>query len=147
MLECLASTNYTLRADIYGPVITQDVTGAAVKSWRYERTIFCLARSIIRKGTGENSTYMGVEDYLNQLNSMVKIRCNRVIPSDRIVLNIRNKDQLIYQENQDPSSAGGYNTSTIFESFGSTPIINFDGKVIEYETILRRREIQEIVIA
>lgn len=147
MLECLASTNYTLRADIYRPSITQDVTGAVIKSWEYEATINCLARSIIRKGTGENSTFLEIEEYLNQLNSMVKLRSNRVIPTDRIIVNIRNKDTIIYKEDQDPSSAGGFGTSTIFEVFGSSPLINFDGKIIEYETIIRRREIQEITIS
>lgn len=146
MIECLATTNYVLRADVYRPLITQDITGVANKRWRYERTLLCSARSILRKGTGDNSTAMEIEERLNQLNSMIKLRCNRTIPSDRLVLNIRNEDLTIYQENQDPASAGGYNTATIFEVFGSSPIINYDGAVIEYETILRRREIQQIVI-
>lgn len=146
MIECLATTNYVLRADIYRPLITQDITGVANKRWRYERTVLCSARSILRKGTGDNSTAMEIEERLNKLNSMVKLRCNRIIPSNRLVLNIRNEDLTIYQENQDPASAGGYNTATIFEVFGSSPIVNYDGAVIEYETILKRREIQQIVI-
>ena len=101
MIECLASSNYTLRADVYRPLITQDITGVANKTWLLERNISCSARSILRKGTGDNSTAMQIEERLNKLNSMVKLRCNRVIPSDRLIINIRNESLTIYQENQD----------------------------------------------
>lgn len=147
MIECLASTNYTLRADIYKPLVSQDQkTGMRINTWQYERTVLCSVRSIFRKGTGDNSTALEIEEYINQLNSMVKLRCNRIIPLDRVVLNIRNKDLTIYQENQDPSSAGGYNTSTIFDVNGTAPILNYDGRIIEYESILRRREIQKLAL-
>ena len=146
MIECLASSNYTLRADVYRPLITQDITGVANKTWLLERNISCSARSILRKGTGDNSTAMQIEERLNKLNSMVKLRCNRVIPSDRLIINIRNESLTIYQENQDPSSAGGYSNATIFEVFGSSPIVNYDGSVIEYEIMLKRREIQQITV-
>lgn len=144
MKDCLASTNYTLRADIYRPIITQDNIGAAITKWRYERTISCYVRSILRKGVGENSTYMSIDDLINVFNSMLKLRCTKVIPSDRIIVNIRNENQTIYQENQDPASEGGYNVSTIYDSYGSVPILDYDGSIIEYETILKRREIQKI---
>jgi hypothetical protein len=78
------------------------------------------------------------------LISMVKIRSAEVIPSDRRVVRIRNNDGVIYLENQDPSTDGGFQGSTIFESRGSTPLINFDGSVIEYETVLMRQEIQRL---
>lgn len=147
MKECLASTSYVLRADIYRPITTVDsMVGNASKAWRYERTVTCSARSILRKGTGPNSTFIDIEDTLNDLESMVKLRCNRVIPSNRLVLNIRNQDLTVYQEIQDPLSEGGYNTSTIFDVKGSTPIINYDGSVLEYETILTRCEIQKITL-
>lgn len=146
MKECLSSIAYTLRADIYRPLITQDVTGIVIKQWRYERTVSCSARSIIRKGMGQSSNSLDIYDYINIFNSMVKLRCNRVIPSDRIVVNIRNDDQVIYQENQDPATEGGYNTSTIFDVRGSTPLLNYDGSILEYETILMRREIQEMTV-
>ncbi len=146
MIECLATSNYTLRADVYRPLITQDITGVANKTWLYEETITCSARSILKKSTEDNSTAMEIEERLNQLNSMVKLRCNKIILASRLIVSIRNDDLTIYQENQDPASAGGYNTATIFEVFGGSPIINYDGTIIEYETILKRREIQQITV-
>lgn len=145
MGNCITSTAYTMKADIYRPTMTQDPqSGAVVKSWAYEKTIDCVARGVLRKGVGENSTAVEVNNYLNILHSMVKLRCSEVIPSDRRVVKVRNDSSVIYLENQDPSSEGGFESSTIFEPRGSTPLINFDGSVIEYETVLMRQEIQRL---
>jgi len=144
MAGCIAGTAYNMEADIYQPTITQDATGAAVKSWTFEKTLPCVARGTLRKGVGENSTAVEVNNYLNILNSLVKLRSQEVIPSDRRVVRIRNSDGVIFLENQDPSSDGGFQGSTIFEPRGSTPMMNFDGSVIEYETVLMRQEIQRI---
>ena len=85
-----------------------------------------------------------MNNYLNILHSMVKVRASEIIPSDRRVVRVRNSQGIIFLENQDPSSDGGFQGSTIFEPRGSTPLLNFDGSVIEYETVLMRQEIQRI---
>ena len=144
MAGCIPSVSYTMKADIYKPTISQDATGAVVKSWTLEKTIDCVARGVVRKGVGENSTTVEVNNYLNILHSMVKLRASTVIPSDRRVVRVRNNAGVIFAENQDPSSDGGFQGSTIFEPRGSTPLLNFDGSVIEYETVLMRQEIQRI---
>ena len=141
---CIAGTSYTMEADIYQSTITQDATGAAVKVWAFEKTISCIARGTLRKGVGENSTAVEVNSYLNILTSLVKLRSQEVIPTDRRVVNVRNSSGVIFLENQDPSSDGGFQGSTIFEPRGSTPMMNFDGSIIEYETVLMRQEIQRI---
>ena len=142
MANCIAGTAYTMKADIYVALIDQDSIGKVTKSWIYEKTIDCMARAILRRGVGENSTSFDIENYVNILNSMVKLRSLEVIPSDRRVVNIRNDFEVIYKENQDPSTEGGFQDSTIFEPRGSTPIMNFNGRVIEYETVLMRQEVQ-----
>ncbi len=133
-----------MKADIYQATVTQDATGAVVRAWTFEKTINCLAKGVVRKGLGDNSTTVEINNYLNMLISMVKIRSSEVIPSDRRIVRIRNSSGVIYLENQDPSSDGGFQGSTIFESRGSTPLINFDGSVIEYETVIMRQEIQRL---
>lgn len=144
MGNCIVSTSYTMKADIYSASVTQDATGAVVKSWSFEKTIDCIARGVVRKGVGENSTAVEVNNYLNILHSMVKLRASEIIPSDRRVVRVRNDSGVIFLENQDPASDGGFQNSTIFEPRGSTPLINFDGSVIEYETVLMRQEIQKL---
>ena len=144
MGSCITSTSYTMKADIYQATVSQDATGAVVKSWTFEKTIGCIARGVLRKGVGENSTAVEVNNYLNMLSSMIKLRASEVIPSDRRVVRVRNSSGVIFLENQDPSTDGGFQGSTIFEPRGSTPLINFDGSVIEYETVLMRQEIQRL---
>jgi hypothetical protein len=142
MGSCISGTAYTMKADVYVALISQDSIGKVTKSWIYEKTIDCMARAILRRGVGENSTSFDIENYVNILNSMVKLRSSEVIPSDRRVVNIRNNEEIIYKEDQDPATEGGFQNSTIFEPRGSTPIMNFDGRVIEYETVLMRQEVQ-----
>jgi hypothetical protein len=146
MAGCISSTAYTMQADIYSASVTQGAAGEVIKTWVKEETIDCYARGILRKGVGENSTAFEVNNYVNILNSMVKIRTTKVIPSNKRVVAIRNDSEIVYKEGQDPSSAGGVGGATIFEPRGSTPITNFDGSVIEYETVLMRQEIQRMDI-
>lgn len=145
MAGCIVSTAYTMKADIYTASATQDPnSGAVIRTWAFDKTIDCLARGIVRKGIGENSTAVEVNNYINRLHSMVKLRSQEIIPQDKRIVRIRNNNQIIYLENQDPSSAGGFQGSTIFEPRGSTPMTNFDGSIMEYETILMRQEIQRL---
>lgn len=144
MANCITSTSYTMQADIYKPTVSQDATGAVVRTWEYEKTIRCIARGVVRKGIGDNSTSVEINNYLNMLNSLVKLRSIDSIPSDRRVVKLRNNEEVIYLEDQDPSSDGGFQGSTIFEPRGSTPLVNFDGSVIEFETILMRQEVQRL---
>jgi hypothetical protein len=146
MAGCISSTAYTMKADIYSASVTQGHIGEVKKVWTNTETIDCYARGILRKGVGENSTAVEINNYLNVLHTLVKIRTKEPLSSDVRVVNNRNNIETIYKEGQDPSSAGGVNGSTIFEPRGSTPITNFDGSVIEYETILMRQEIQNLDI-
>lgn len=143
MANCITSTAYTMQADIYSASVTQDPTGAVSKTWTYQKTIDCFARSILRKGVGLNSTTVEINEYLVNVGSMLKLRSSEPISYNVRVVKIRNNDGVIYSENQYASSAGGLNGATIFEPRGSTPIANFDGSIIEYETVLMRQEIQK----
>ena len=143
-MSCISKTSYTMKADIYKATVTQDSTGAVVKTWTFEKTIDCVARGILRKGVGENSTAVEINSYINTLTALVKMRTAEVLPSDRRIVRVRNDDTVIFLENQDPSSDGGFQGSTIFEPRGGTPILNFDGSIIEYETVLMRQEIQRL---
>jgi hypothetical protein len=133
-----------MKADIYKPVITQDSIGTVSKTYTFEKTVDCFVRVDIRTGSGDNSTAVKIKEYINYLYSQVKMKSNEVVPMDRVIVKVRNDSGVIFLENQDPSSAGGFENSTIFESKGSTPIFNFDGSILEYETMLSRKEIQKM---
>ena len=133
-----------MKADIYEATVTQDATGKVSRTWTFVETVDCVVRGVLRKGIGDNSTVLEIDNYLNMLKSMLKMRSQSVIATDRRVVNIRNDAGVIFLENQDPTSAGGYAGTTIFEPRGSTPLFNFDGSVIEYETMLMRQEVQRL---
>ena len=141
---CIAGTSYTMQADIYVPTVTQDTTGAVIKNWTFEKTLDCYVRGILSTGLGKNSTEVSIDYLTNMLNALVKFRSQEVIPTNRRVVRIRNNSGVIFLENQDSSSDGGFQSSTIFEPRGSTPLFNFDGSVVEYETVLKRQEIQRL---
>lgn len=144
MSACIAGTSYAMKADIYVPTISQDTTGAVVKIWTFEKTIDCSARGILSTGLGKNSIEVSIDYLTNMLNALIKLRSQVSIPTNRRVVRIRNKEGVIFLENQDSSSDGGFQGSTIFEPRGSTPLVSFDGSVVEYETVLRRQELQRI---
>jgi len=144
MANCIAGTAYTMKADIYQPTISQDATGAVIKVWTFEKTIDCTARGILSTGLGKNSIEVSIDYLTNILNALVKLRSQSVISTDRRVVLVRNSSGTVFAENQDPSSNGGFQGSTIFEPRGSTPLTSFDGSIVEYETVLRRQEVQRI---
>jgi hypothetical protein len=144
MGKCLASIAYTMKADIYTPTVSQDATGAVVRTWTFSETIDCTVRGILRKGVGDNSVSVSLEEYINVFNSTLKMRSSGSIATDKRVVRVRNSDGVIFLENQDPASEGGFQGSTIFEPRGSTPLTRFDGSVVEYETVLVRQEIQKL---
>lgn len=144
MAKCLVSTSYTMKADLYQPTVSQDATGAVLKNWSLVDTIDCTVRGILRKGVGDNSVAVTLDDYINTFNATLKMRAQISIPINYRVVNIRNSEETIYVEDQDPASQGGLNNATIFEPRGSTPLTGLNGTVMEYETVLVRQEIQKL---
>lgn len=146
MGRCLASIAYTMKADIYIPTISQNAIGGVVKTWTLDDTIDCQVRGILRKGVGDNSVSVSLEDYINIFTTSLKMRSSMEISSEYRIVNVRNSEETIYLESQYPSSEGGLNGATIFEPRGSTPLVGFDGRVIEYETVIVRQQIQKLVV-
>jgi hypothetical protein len=144
MGKCIASIAYTMKADIYVPTISQNSIGGAVKVWTLDDTIDCLVRGILRKGVGDNSVSVSLEDYINIFTTSLKMRSSMEIDSEYRIANVRNSEETIYLETQYPSSEGGLNGTTIFEPRGSTPLVGFDGRIIEYETVIVRQQIQKL---
>lgn len=144
-MSCLAHASYNMKADIYEFESSQDSnTGAIIKTWAKKETIACLAKGIVRDTLSAGANSVDLKNYLIAVNNIVKIRTSSPISSSYRVLNIRNSDGIIWKESDNINSEGGFEGSTIFEARGSTPILDFTGKVIEYEVMLQRQEIQKL---
>jgi hypothetical protein len=136
-----------MKADIYEPTTTRDATnGMVTKSWTLKETVSCYARGILGSKLGGNSAQVDLKDYLTLTKDFIKIRTTTPISSELRVISIRNSEGVIWKEDYIQNTAGGLNGATIFEPSGTTPLIDFTGKVIEYETVLKRQEIQSLEV-
>lgn len=145
---CLSGSTYTMTADIYEPTTTRDATnGMVTKSWTLKETVSCYARGILGSQLGGNSAQVDLKDYLTLTKDFIKIRTTTPISSELRVISIRNSQGVIWKEDYIQNTAGGLDGATIFEPSGTTPLIDFTGKVIEYETVLKRQEIQSLEVA
>jgi hypothetical protein len=146
-MSCLAGSTYTMTADIYEPTTTRDATnGMVTKSWTLKETVSCYARGILGSQLGGNSAQVDLKDYLTLTKDFIKIRTTTPISSELRVISIRNADGVIWKEDYIQNTAGGLDGATIFEPSGTTPLIDFTGRVIEYETVLKRQEIQSLEV-
>jgi hypothetical protein len=136
-----------MTADIYAPETTRNETnGMVLKTWTVQSTVSCFARSILGSQLGGNSAQVDLKDYLINSKDFVKIRTKGPISSEYRVVSIRNSDGLIWTEDYIQNSAGGLDGATIFEPSGTTPLLDYNGRVIEYETVLKRQEVQTLEV-
>lgn len=146
-MSCLAYSTYTMKADVYEPTTTRNPdNGMVTKSWTLSGTIDCFVRTVIGSQLGGNSAQVSLKDYIIQSNDFVKLRTSTPISSSSRIVAIRNADGVIWSETYIQNSAGGVDGATIFEPRGTTPLIDFTGRVTQYETILQRQEIQKLEV-
>jgi hypothetical protein len=146
-MSCLAHSTYSMKADIYEPTITRNATnGMVTKSWALKETVSCNARGILGSQLGGNSADVGIKDYITITKDFIKIRTLGPISTEFRVVAIRNSEGNIWTEDYIQNTAGGLDGATIFEPSGTTPLIDYLGRVLEYETVLKRQEIQSLEV-
>lgn len=146
-MSCLAHSTYTMTADIYEPTTTRNATnGMVTKSWALQKTVSCYARGILGSQLGGNSAQVDLKDYITITKDFIKIRTVDPISTEYRVVAIRNSEGNIWKEDYIQNTAGGLDGATIFEPSGTTPLLDYLGKVLEYETVLKRQEIQSLEV-
>ena len=146
-MSCLAHSTYTMEADIYEPTTTRNETnGMVTKSWGLKETVSCYARGILGSQLGGNSSDVSIKDYITITKDFIKIRTTGPISTEFRVVAIRNSEDVIWKEDYIQNTAGGLNGATIFEPSGTTPLLDYSGRVIEFETVLKRQEIQSLEV-
>jgi hypothetical protein len=147
-MSCLSVSTYTMTADIYEPTTVRDSTNGMIeKSWALQKTVSCYARGILGSQLGGNSADVGIKDYITITKDFIKIRTSDPISTEYRVVAIRNSEGVIWTEDYIQNTAGGLNGATIFEPSGTTPLLDYLGRVLEYETVLKRQEIQSLEVA
>ncbi len=137
-----------MEADIYqADIVRNQTNGMVTKSWVLLKTVPCYARGILGSQLGGNSADVNIKDYITVTKDFIKIRTTDPISTEFRVVAIRNSEGVIWREDYIQYTAGGLEGSTIFEPSGTTPLLDYLGRVLEYETVLKRQEIQSLELS
>lgn len=131
----------SMSLDVYRQFDQQDAdTGALVKEWSYHRTVACHAKGIISNSASARSTDKQIisNKYVN--DQTIQVRTSERLTLREKITNIRDSDgNPIWVELNYPSD-----TPTVFEVMGTTPITDPFGRVIGYNSTIKRSENQKI---
>jgi hypothetical protein len=131
----------SMKMDVYKQIDSQNPdTGAIIKEWNYYKTVDCHAKGMITNSStirsSDNQTFNN--KYVNEQNIQIRTT-ERIISRDKVT-NIRDSNNnVIWTEINFPSE-----TPTVFEIIGTTPITDPFGRVIGYNSSLKRSENQQI---
>jgi hypothetical protein len=130
-----------MKLDVYRQLDTQDAnTGAIVKEWNYYKTLDCHAKGVISNSATTRGSDKQVFDnrYLN--DQVIQVRTSERLTIREKVTNIRDASgNFIWTELNFPSD-----TPTVFEVTGTTPLTDPFGRVMGYNSALKRSENQQI---
>lgn len=131
----------SMKLDVYRQTDEQDAdTGAIKKQWIFYKTVACHAKGVISNSSSTRNSdkqVMGNRYYNDQV---LQIRTAEKITLREKITNIRDADNnYIWTEINSPND-----TPTVFEVMGTTPITDPFGKVIGYNSSVKRSENQKI---
>jgi hypothetical protein len=133
----------SMRLDIYIQRDVQDPnTGAIVKEWIYYKTLDCHAKGIISNSVTSRNGDRQVFDnrYIN--DQLIQVRTSEKLTLRQKVTNVRDSENnVIWTELDYPTE-----TPTVFEVVGVTPITDPFGRVIAFNSTMKRSENQTIGI-
>jgi hypothetical protein len=130
-----------MNLDVYRQSELQDPdTGAIVKEWNYYKTLACHAKGIISNtattGSGNRQTFSN--KYVD--DQIVQVRTSEKLTAREKVTNLRDSsNNVIWQEINYPNDS-----PTVFEVIGTTPMTDPFGRVIAYNSSLKRSENQQL---
>ena len=132
---------FSMKMDVYRQLEVQDTdTGAIKKEWTYYKTIPCHAKGVISNSATTRGSDKQVFDNRYKSDQMIEVRTSDRLTAREKATNIRNSDDLvIWTEIDFPS-----NTPTVFEVVGTTPLTDPFGKVLAYNSTMKRSENQII---
>jgi hypothetical protein len=143
MINNLINSILTMKVDVYKQFDTQDEdSGSIKKEWMFDRTLLCHAKGIISNSASATSNDKQIFDNKYKNYQVIQIRTiERITPREKMT-NIRDAEgNVIWTEIDFPN-----NTPTVFEMVGVTPMTDPFGKVIGFNSTLKRSESQIIGI-
>lgn len=131
----------SMRMDVYRQLDTQDPdTGAIKKEWTYYKTVPCHAKGVISNSATSRNGDRQVFDNRYRNDQVIEVRTIDRLTAREKITNICNSDGvIIWAEIDFPSE-----TPTVFEVVGTTPLTDPFGKVLAYNSTMKRSENQII---
>lgn len=133
---------FSMTMDVYKQYDVQDGnTGNIKKEWQYYKTVPCHAKGIVSKTGSTNGDRQSFDNrYINE--QTIEVRTSEKLTIREKITNICSSDgEVIWEEVNFPS-----NTPTVFEVIGTTPLTDPFGKILGYNSSMKRSENQLIGI-
>ena len=140
-MEDLIDSILSMQMDVYRQSEIQDQdTGAIKREWNYHRTITCHAKGVI---SNSNSTRSGDKQVFSNkyvYDQLIQVRTSEKLTVREKVTNIQDSaGNVIWYEINFPTE-----TPTVFEVIGTTPITDPFGRIVGYNSSMKRSENQQI---
>jgi hypothetical protein len=133
----------SMKLDVYRQIDEQDPdTGAIKRNWVFYKTIPCHAKGIISNSSSSRNSDKQVMSNKYYNDQVLQIRTAERLTLREKITNIKDSDNnYIWTEINYPNE-----TPTVFEIMGTTPITDPFGKVIGYNSSVKRSENQQVDI-
>ena len=130
-----------MKMDVYRQFDTQNPdTGAIIKEWQYYKTVDCHAKGVVSNSATTRSSDKQIFDNRYVNDQIIQVRTSERITAREKITNIRDIDgNVIWIEINFPTE-----TPTVFEVMGTTPITDPFGRVLAYNSAMKRSENQTI---
>lgn len=133
----------SMKLDVYKQIDFQDPdTGAMKREWIFYKTVNCHAKGIISNSATSRSSDRQVFDNKYKNEQTIQVRTSERLTVREKITNLRDSDGInIWVELDAPTE-----TPTVFEIIGTTPITDPFGRIIGYNSSMKRSENQQIGI-
>jgi len=140
-MQDLIQSVLPMKLDVYRQIDSQNSdTGAIVKEWQFYKTVDCHAKGVISNSATTRSSDKQIfnNKYVN--DQIIQVRTYDRLTTREKITNIRDmQNNYIWVELDFPTE-----TPTVFEVMGTTPITDPFGRVIGYNSSMKRSENQQI---
>ncbi len=140
-MQDLIQSVLPMKLDVYRQLDTQDPdTGAIKKEWLFYKSVDCHAKGVISNSATTRSSDKQIfnNKYVN--DQIIQVRTEDRLTTREKVTNIRDMSgNYIWVELDFPTE-----TPTVFEVMGTTPLTDPFGRVLGYNSSMKRSENQQI---
>jgi hypothetical protein len=140
-MNSIVDSVLSMNLDVYRQSEFQDPdTGAIIREWNYYKTVQCHAKGVISNSATTRSSDKQIFSNKYTNDQIIQVRTAEKLTAREKITNIRDvENNVIWTEINFPNE-----TPTVFEVIGTTPMTDPFGRVIAYNSSMKRSENQQI---